>query len=599
MKAIWIYDIETFKYDWVVVFNNYTTDEYVVIHNDNAEVRRFLSNDPILVGFNSKMFDDYLLKAIIHDASPEIIKDISNFILRKNLPWDHWFIKELPYTELSTADVRSDMYKNLSLKAIEGHLGLPIVESSVPFTLDRPLTTSELEETIEYCQYDVQTTKHIFELRKDYFMTKVRLARLGGVDEVEALGMTNAKVTAAYLGAKKTARSDYRDYKYPPELDISVIPQDILDFFNLVHDQSIPDDRLYEHSLETEVIGVPCVYGWGGVHGTLSQYHAVADEDTFIGIKDVASLYPSLMVEYNYISRNLDSPERFISTRERRMQAKAEGHIDGTTLKLPLNTASGAMENKHNAMYDPRQPLSLRITGQLLMTELVMKIDKVCETFEMLNFNTDGFFFKIDKSEKWLLDLVCEVWENDKRLQLEETVVQQVWIRDVNNLLFVSDTGRITTAGSALSYGISEKGQWAINNSLIIVKQALIDRMTRGVPIRKTIMDCDDPKKFQIIAHAGINYDSVYQETLGGRVNVQKTNRVFASKDLSQGTLYKLKIGKIKGEKIGGLPDHCLIDNKLEVIPDLIDKEWYVELAERQFREYSGGDKWQQTTFLK
>lgn len=56
-----------------------------------------------------------------------------------------------------------------------------ILESSVDFTIDRALTPKELQEAIDYCRYDVDTTIEIYKRRKNsYFMPKWSLVnRLG------------------------------------------------------------------------------------------------------------------------------------------------------------------------------------------------------------------------------------------------------------------------------------------------------------------------------------------------------------------------------------------------------------------------------------
>lgn len=599
MSSIWIYDIEVFKHDWVVIFLNAKTEEMLSFHNSNSEIQQFLSTQPILVGFNNKLFDDYILWAIVHDVSPNMVKDISDFIVSGNLPWEHHIIAGLPPVSLCSADVRNDMYQGLSLKSIEGHLGMPIVESSVPFDIDRSLTQKELTEVIEYCHHDTLATKRIFHLREDYFKTKLRLAKLGDIDPKWAFGMTNAKLTAAYLGAKAIQHSDGRTYTVPDEVDTDVLPIELLDFFRIIDDSEISDDELYSYTLDIQIAGLPCAFAWGGVHGSKLQYRSVANDEKLIGNQDVASLYPSLMLEYDYISRNISSPELFQQTYARRMTAKAEGHEDGSTLKLPLNTASGAMENPYNAMYDPRQSRGLRITGQLLMAELVLKIADKCPTFHLLNLNTDGFMYEISKSEKPILDIVCKVWENSKRLRLEETKIKRVWIKDVNNLLFVTTDNKVTAIGGYLVYGISNKAAWTVNNNATIVSEALIQKMAYDIPIDVTINNCTDILKFQLIAHAGQKYESVYQETTEGIKPIQRTNRVYASRDKNKGTLFKVKNGKERGDKIAGLPEHCLIDNELKATIDQIDKDWYITLAEKRFTDFTGGGKCQQITFLK
>lgn len=275
----WIYDIETYRYEWVIVFIDADSDETHIFHNDNEGIRNFLNaEERVLVGFNNKRFDDYLIKAMILDHSPEVIKEISDFIIvDKGLPWEHWALKG-QFIDLCSTDVRDDMSRSLSLKSIEGHLGLPIVESSVPFDIDRPLTEAELEETIEYCISDVKATKLIFELRENYLETKIRLAGLGNLKPTDGLSMTNAKVTAAYLGAKPKGYTDERDYEYPDNLNRDLIAPEVFEFFNQMHDSSITDEDLFSSKLEIPLGGITVTYGFGGLHGAIDQYFEESEE---------------------------------------------------------------------------------------------------------------------------------------------------------------------------------------------------------------------------------------------------------------------------------------------------------------------------------
>ena len=58
------YDCEVFAYDWVVVFKDKETGTYTVIHNDNEALKMSLSEEAIYVGFNSKHYDQYIIKSI-------------------------------------------------------------------------------------------------------------------------------------------------------------------------------------------------------------------------------------------------------------------------------------------------------------------------------------------------------------------------------------------------------------------------------------------------------------------------------------------------------------------------------------------------------
>ena len=128
------------------------------------------------------------------------------------------------------------------------------------------------------------------------------------------------------LGAKRKEWNDGRDYVFPENLDTLVIPKEILDFFEQIHDDSIPDDELFKKSLEIEIAGMPCKFAWGGVHGSKLGYFEQRQGTRIIQNRDVSSLYPSLIEIYNYISRNVADPQIYFQMKRDRIEAKHNGN---------------------------------------------------------------------------------------------------------------------------------------------------------------------------------------------------------------------------------------------------------------------------------
>ena len=69
-----IFDCEVFAYDWLFVFKNKVTGEYTEIWNDNEAVEQFMTQEPLLAGFNNKHYDQFILKAVLSGFTPEEIK---------------------------------------------------------------------------------------------------------------------------------------------------------------------------------------------------------------------------------------------------------------------------------------------------------------------------------------------------------------------------------------------------------------------------------------------------------------------------------------------------------------------------------------------
>ena len=184
MNGVYIYDVEVFAYDWIVVARTPEDGSpHTVIHNSNEQLRQFIhKNDPLFGGFNNKHYDDFIVKAIYHGADNATVKRLNDFIIvKKQRGWDFPFLKfkKKPFISF---DLMDDLDERISLKAIEGNLGLSIVETGVPFDIDRPLTPDQVKRTITYCMTDVDNTVILYHERKDYIGSKIAVAKIKGME---------------------------------------------------------------------------------------------------------------------------------------------------------------------------------------------------------------------------------------------------------------------------------------------------------------------------------------------------------------------------------------------------------------------------------
>lgn len=265
------YDVEVFAHDWIVVLKDKETGEYLVFHNDNEGVRYAISDEAIYCGFNTKHYDQYIIKAICAGCSPEEVKQVNDWIIGGGQGWQCPILNGV-YFRFNNVDIMDDMQMGLSLKAVEGHLGMSIEETDVDFNLDRPLTKEELELTIKYCKHDVDATEKLTALRRDYLLNKLHLGRQKGIDDVTALSMTNAKLTAMYLDARRQEHNDEREYQYPTNLRREYIPREVFDFFDRLHDKSISDDELFKSKLKFNIGECAVTLGFGGIHASIDNY---------------------------------------------------------------------------------------------------------------------------------------------------------------------------------------------------------------------------------------------------------------------------------------------------------------------------------------
>jgi hypothetical protein len=583
------YDAEIFAYDSIIGFKNKETGEYFHFHNDDEGVRDFITDNAIYCGFNTKGYDQHITKSIVAGFSPEEVKQVNDWIINGNQGWQCPLLDGV-YYRFNNVDIMDDMQMGLSLKAIEGHLGMNIEETEVDFNLDRPLTPEEVERVIKYNKADLDATERVTVIRKDYLNNKIYLGGMKGISPTKALAMTNAKLCAAYLDARRTVEyNDEREYKYPTNLRREYIPQEVFDFFDRLYDKNIPDNELFKSKLNIVVGDCPVTLGFGGIHGAIPFHQEEEKGGRLIRNYDVASYYPHLMVYYGYTSRNIPDPQIYANMLKERMKAKKSGDMaTANALKLVANTTYGAMLNKYNDLYDPLMGRSVCITGQLFLLELSQHLIKECSTLRIVQLNTDGIMVSFDDSEYDKVLEITKEWEERTRFELEEDKIKRIVQKDVNNYVEIPYKGKPKIKGGYLVRGIAPAGAFNVNNNATIVAKAIVEYFVNSTPVEKTINGSNDIFEFQLIAKAGAKYKESYHLVDGEKIPVQKVNRIYATSDERYGKIYKVKTENDSIAKIESLPEHCIIDNDNKLTIDKVDKTFYIELAKQRINDYMG-----------
>lgn len=585
-----IVDTEVFAYDNLAVFLELETGFHYIFPNDPEGVREFMDKEPETIYYtcNGKRYDRFILQAMYNLFHAETIKDLNDYIIRGyGDGWDYPLLRD-QYFKCNIVDLFDDMQQGFSLKSIEAHLGMDIEESEVDFDIDRPLTLDEMKKTINYCIADVDATYELLKLRKSYLETKMRLGNECGLSAAKSMSMTNAKLTAVYLGAKKTHFDDERAYVFPQNLDYTVVPDAVIAFYQRMWDSTIPDDVLFSMKYTGHIGDCEYTLGYGGIHGDCGKADLYSSEDEFILIDDVGSYYPHLMTINGYCSRAMEDPKRFEHVLETRMVAKANGDKrTANDLKLVVNTTYGATLSMWNDLYDPLKGRSVCISGQLYLLELATNLYNKAHA-KIIQLNTDGIVYSVKFKYLMKANAICEEWQERTGFSLERDNISHIVQKDVNNYLAVFTDGTVKKKGGYLVRGISQAGAFKINNNYPIVAKALEEYFVNDIPVDETIYRCEDPLQFQIVAKASHKYSEVYQMVNGHRVYTQKVNRVYASRDCFNGTLFKVHKTTGNVSKIPGLPDNCIIDNRNQISINDIDRGWYVRLAKKQVADFTG-----------
>jgi len=269
LDKLWLFDYEVFAHDTLMVAINYRTKNEVIFHNANAnEYQSFIDNNkPILIGYNCKSYDKYILKACLLGYSPEEVKEINDYIIDGGNGWDYPFDG---YCELPPIfDLMDDIVPRKSLKEIEGCLCENITESKVPFDLPTKWTQEQYEDVLYYCTCDVKILFKLFDLRKDYFMAKYTICKMGNIDPQYGMGYTNAKLTAVFLNAKSQEYNDADEYEYPDNFELDEIIPEIKDYFDKFINKELD---IHTEKLSMTIDNMRGNVQEGGIHFALDNY---------------------------------------------------------------------------------------------------------------------------------------------------------------------------------------------------------------------------------------------------------------------------------------------------------------------------------------
>ena len=359
-------------------------------------------------GYNSEKYDKILAHGMLKNkiTTPERAFEVSNAIIKSQDDDTPLFqvLNYLGITDYYQSEIL--MYDLLgdgaffSLKQLEGFLGMSIVESVVPFDLDRPLTEEEKRDVEKYNRADLYGTLERFKQRKNSFRTKMMLVKEFSLP-VDYICKTNAKLTEAILlsqnkGVNTRLRRNFQLCDLPVNWEVPEL-KTIYDFFLEalkeleIHKWDTKKCDKKKLSMDLDILGVTHTFALGGVHGGIKHYMCKPEEHKKIVWVDVSSLYPNILTKWDLLSRQVDKHgcDAFASMVQARMDIKKKLHDPTLTkeqkkalkdqssrYKLILNTTSGCMKDKFKKIYDPEYNTKMCFVGQLALSDLIFRLVK-------------------------------------------------------------------------------------------------------------------------------------------------------------------------------------------------------------------------------
>lgn len=611
------FDFEVFPNWWCCIFGDYPEDgvltesikdTFRAVTSDSRFSRDELMTELkaagyVNMGYNVKGYDLIIANGVYQGFTPRQLKILNDIIINPGLSYstsEHVRISPFAKRRISNV-VYSDLLDDSdgTLKQKESTLGLSIMESSVDF--DKvDLTEDDKEEIIKYCKHDVYSTMVWYKTIVYPFMkTKLLTAKYFDIPESIAYSCTNPKLVCKALNATRSHFDDeeriqvilptkIRQYCYDN------LPHDILE--RLMNDNKAFSIRLFDNDVS---------FGDGGIHSTpRDDIYAESDDEYILMNVDAGSYYPSMMIQFNCLSRTLRHPDLFENIFKERMRIKhkkdktQDDNDIQLAYKLIMNSTYGASGNKYLDLYDPHQRTRCCRFGQIYLAALGCKMVKSVPTLKVVQTNTDGIlvYLKRDYLEK--LREVMKEWMDISGILLEEDEVERIWQRNVNNYLMIKKGGKRKVKGAWVRDSYERPGYIKVSPlDAYISARAAQEYLINGKDPIKSIVSCKKLDDFAIACTKGPTYRGCVQRFNDGReVELFKMNRVIATTDTNAGKIYKYKMykGEIRYAQMPDIPDQCLLINEaldsynfneikkqldymyyIQRTVDILDVDWY------------------------
>lgn len=516
-RSHYVMDYETLINLFVAVFIDYKTEERKVFvvceqRNDFPEFIKFLNEcktkNQWHISYNGLNFDAQITqklldkqKDLLNFDTPSLVKFIYNYaqsVIEKTTKGD--FAEYAPYKlkikqiDLFKLNHWDNKAKMSGLKWIQYSMDWENVEE-MPHRHDQPVTDDNtLNDVIEYCINDVQSTKKILEHSKEQIALRQTLTKEYGIDLYSASEPRISKELFLHFLELRTgiSKADLKTLRTPRDYIVladCILPyiqfetsefNNVLDYFRTKVITSTKDG--FKHSVNFK--GVKIDYGLGGIHGAAPAGVYEAKPGWTIMTSDVVSYYPNLAIKNQWAPAHLPQKEFsqlyewFFEERKKIPKTDPKNYV----YKIILNSTYGLTGDANSFLYDPRMTMQITINGQLLLSKLAEMISFAIPEAQPLMFNTDGLEMMIPTDKIDMYKSICGVWELMTKLSLEHDEYSKMVIRDVNNYMAISQNGKVKCKGAFEWEDLSKKkvATFHKNKSFLIIPKAIYAFFVHG-----------------------------------------------------------------------------------------------------------------------
>ena len=589
---MWILDTECYSNVWLLCMQHKDTGErreYLLPglpEWDRDEIKTILRTQ-YTVGFNSLSYDlPMIAAAVIDEYDTQQLKDLSDKLILSDDPsWivcnnegisvpDLWTKRHVDLIEIAIGQA--------SLKIYGGRLNCPTMQD-LPLDPTQPVPEHQLDTLITYCFNDIAVTQLLLDHLWKQVLLRDKISRKYGVNlrsksDAQMAEAVIKKLVSEAKGAmvyKPKTRPNFVTYTPPAYIEFSTPAlQQILEAIedtsfaiNKGNGSVVMPDWLAKTVIEID--GARYQMGIGGLHSCEKRQYVAAGDDHVLADWDVASMYPTMIVNQRLAPENMGKhfTEIYKGFVTERLAAKHSGDkVTADTLKIFLNGSFGKFGSRFSILYSPKLLIQTTLTGQL---SLLMLIERVTAAgIRVVSANTDGVVMYCPKDREKIMDEITFEWMLDTNMMLERTDYRLIASRDVNTYVAVKTNGEIKRKGAFADTSLAK------NPDRLIIYDAVCEYLANEIPLFVTITNCTDSARFVTVRRVtgGAMWEG---EEVGKAVRFYHSNEIPDDVSLT----YKKNGNKVPNSN--GCRPLMVMGN----LPNDIDYGYYVAEANKLLKE--------------
>jgi len=509
MKTV-VLDVETYRDYFMVGIRNIETGRtrnfelYDGHPLDRSDLMK-IATGCRLVTFNGINYDMPMVFLALSGAGNMALKKASDQIILRNLkPWQFEKQFGLRFPKIDHIDLIEVAPGQASLKIYGGRVNTRLMQD-LPIEPDASISPSDREALVAYNGNDLNATIDLYtKLRPQIDLREKMTAEYG----IDLRSKSDAQIAEAVLKLKieeatgvKPERPSFpagTKFRYQVPAFVYYQTEPLRDILQMVRtaDFVVSDTGSVDMPDELAKAKVRIgnsVYrmGIGGLHSSEETVCHFADDDTILIDRDVASYYPSIILNQGLYPKHLGSAflKVYKTIVDRRLAAKHSGDsVTANALKITINGSFGKLGSKWSTLYSPHLMIQVTITGQLALLMLIEAVEFA--GISVVSGNTDGIVIKCPKSRVEDLNRIIKAWESATNFETEETQYRAVYSRDVNNYIAIKPNGGVKLKGAYAEPGLQK------NPSNQICVDAAVAFIKDGKSVEETIYDCQSVEKF-------------------------------------------------------------------------------------------------------